>query len=200
MEAGGAGGEEGDRQRTVCLWPSHNSVSHARWLPRRRCLDGQRRRSRRLWRRRARAPEAVAGRQMARPLPLGVLSRPEPPCARPERRRRHRRSRRARALPRQAARVSVQRHCSSSSALKTPWPMERWKVALCCINTMSSTWLGVGFGLVRREYLQTVRAAGCNHGCCRLQPRALQAANHPCQKLSLVPHRPQPREEVRLQP
>ena len=41
-------------------------------------LDEQKPRNRRLWRRRARAFEPVAGRPVAQPLPLGVLSCPEP--------------------------------------------------------------------------------------------------------------------------
>ena len=50
--------------------------------PRRtRRLHSQRRPNRRLWRRLARAAEAVAGRPVAWPLPLGVQSCTEPPAA-----------------------------------------------------------------------------------------------------------------------
>ena len=45
------------------------------------CLHGQRRWNRRLWRRLARALKAVAGRQGARPLALGVSILPELPGA-----------------------------------------------------------------------------------------------------------------------
>ena len=43
-------------------------------------LNGQRRRDRRLWRRLARAPEAVAGRPVGRPL-SGSAELPKPPGA-----------------------------------------------------------------------------------------------------------------------
>eukprot|EP00964_Phaeocystis_antarctica_P037757 scaffold21580_cov65-Phaeocystis_antarctica.AAC.7 len=46
-----------------------------------RRLNGRRRGNGRLWRRLARAPEAVAGRLVGRPLDLGVSSRPEPPSS-----------------------------------------------------------------------------------------------------------------------
>ena len=94
------------------------------------CLHGQRRWNRRLWRRLARAPEAVAGRPVARPLALGAsdqsgtltmlwCTRRRRPCAGSSgpapshrRRRRARRGRqRGRALRSAVAASRSQRRC-----------------------------------------------------------------------------------------
>ena len=126
--------------------------------PRRPCLDGQKQWNRLLWMRLARAPEAVAGRSPARPLPL--------------RRRRSQAWPLPRGLFEHAAMLRRSSHMPLTRTLSVPAPNStvlraRASTARASSHESTTSWRRVGGapGTMCTGGCDPVCTGGCEHVC-----------------------------------